>query len=655
MTDTSVESNAPTVPLKDLDDAQFQELYGTDRFTATVLSSRVRYIVDHMCTGLLNNAFSQILRDWYDFAATISGPPAQNYPMSAVSNSLALFLGTMCDAVRNTVEEYGSENLRPGDVLICNDPYRSGTHVNDILFIRPVFVDGEIISFVSLRAHQLDMGGVVPGGFSGTKRNVYENGLVIAPNLLYRDDRPLAPTFNLIFDNARLAALLLPDIKTIYQNLLLGERLVIESVERYGVQAYLGALRYSTDVSADAMREGLLGLPDGVYLGEDGIDADGVDDSIEYRIRVRITKVGGRVEIDLSGTSPQARSSVNGTMLDAKTAVGIAFKYLIDRHTPFTSGTYRDIDIVIPPGTVVSATPPDGAVFIYWETSEPLLHAVFRALRDALGEEAVGGSFASLNLHNAHGLTDDGTPWLTACQTGGEHGPWGATRHGDADSYTVFYTANNLDPATEAIEADIPGVILRKEYAPDTAGAGTNRGGAAVRKDTLWLTAAEHFTSPLHVRAPSGIGVHGGADGAAGACWIFPPETFDVREQKRMLGTNTEVYAGSVPVTGVLDPQTKALDPAGEYFYFASTPNWQTSPGTVFRYLTNGGGGWGDPLRRDPERVKRDVRDEYVTIEGAYRDYGVVITGDPRFAPEQLVVDLEATHARRRELLARRG
>lgn len=639
-----------TAPLKMLSDAEFTSTYDTDRFTATVVSSRLRYIVDHMCNGLLNNAFSQILRDWYDFAATISGPPSQNYPMSAVSNSLALFLGTMCDAVRNTIEEHGPTELRPGDVIICNDPYRSGTHVNDILFIRPVFFEEELISFVSLRAHQLDMGGVIPGGFSGTKRNVYENGLVIAPNVLYRDDKPVQSTFNLIFDNARMCELLLPDIKTIHQNLLLGERLVLETVERYGAAAYLGALRYSTDVSADAMRTALTTIPDGVYYGESGIDADGVDGSVEYRIRVQITKKGGRAEVDLSGTSPQARSSVNGTVLDAKTAVGVAFKYLVDRQTPFTSGTYRDIDIVVPPGTLVSAVPPDGAVFIYWETSEPILLAIFAALNDALGEDAVAGDFASLNLHNAHGVYDDGTPWLTSCQTGGEHGPWGATKHGDADSYTVFYLANNLDPATEAIEADVPGVILRKEYVCDTGGAGINRGGAAVRKDTLWLSAAEHFASPLHTKEASGIGAFGGRAGSLGATWMFPPETFDVADKRDLVPTDDAIYAGSVPIAGMLDPTTNTVDPNGEYFYFASTPNWQTKPRAVFRYVTNGGGGWGERLGREPERVKRDVRDDYVSIGGAYRDYGVVIVGDPDRDPEGLSVDLEATTRRRREL-----
>lgn len=640
--------------LRDLTEDEFQSAYSCDRFTAAVLASKYRYIVQHMCSGLLSQAFSIILRDWYDFAATISGGPAQNYPMAAVSNSLVLFLGTMTDAIRNAVEEYGPEKLKPGDVLICNDPYRVGTHVNDICFIRPVFHQGELVGFVNLQAHMLDMGGVVPAGFSGTKRNVYENGLVINPMLLYREDKPVRSSYSLIFDNARFGALLLPDIQTIYQNLVLGERLLSETIERYGIDAYLGAIRYACDSSAETMRQALAALPNGVYEGEDYIDCDGIDDSEEYKVVVRLTKRGGRAEVDLSGSSRQARTSINAGWLDAKTAVGVAFKFLLDPTSPFTSATFRDIDIVMPPGTFVSALPPDGAIFLYWESSQPLLLAIFRALRDALGENAVGGDYGSLSIHNANGVAGDGTPWVTMAQCGGEHGPWGATKEADGDSYTVIYLANNLDPATEAIESDFPAVVLRKEYQPDTAGHGANRGGAAVMKDTLWLTDVEHFSMPLHTKRTSGLGVNGGRDGRVGAVWVFNPEAFDVTQRKDLVGTDVDTYRKSTPVAGVLNEETNAVDPNGRYLHFARVPIWHTKPNTVFRYLTNGGGGWGDPFTRDPERVKRDVRDGYVTIEGAARDYGVAIQGDPDRDPEGLTIVAEGTR-RLREVLRSTG
>lgn len=632
--------------LRDLGEAEFVARYGSDRFTMSVLANRMRFIVEHMCGNLLNNAFSQILRDWYDFAATISGSPDDDYPMAAVSNSLAVFFGTMADGLRNAAEEYGPDGLRPGDVLICNDPYRTGTHVNDVLLTRPVFYDGELLAFVSLRAHQLDMGGPVPAGFSATKRNVYDTGLVISPRLLYAQDRPVRATFSLILDNARYGALLLPDLRTIYQNLRLGERLLAETLDRYGPGALRSAIRYCCDVSADSMTAAVAALPDGTYRGETLIDADGVDASREYTVQVTVKKAGPRVEVDLSGSSPQARTSINASVLDTKTAVGIGLKYLLDPDSPFTSGTYRPVDIVLPPGTIASATPPDGAVFLYWEGANPVLAALLKALAVAVGENAMGGDFGSTTIHSGNGVHPDGTAWVTAAQVGGEHGPWSATRHGDGDSYAVNYQGNNLDPATEAIESDAPVVLLRKEYVTDSAGAGYHRGGAAVLKDSLWLTDAEHWSSPLQTKRPAGFGVHGGADGKPGAVWLFE----DPGASPGLLPVDDTVYARSRPVAGLLDPQTRARDHEhGQYFYFASNPVWRTRPGAIFRYITAGGGGWGDPSGREPGRVMRDVRDGYLSIAAAERDYGVVITGDPGNDPEGLRIDEARTAALRRQ------
>ncbi|MBC3191734.1 hydantoinase B/oxoprolinase family protein [Pseudonocardia sp. C8] len=628
--------------IRDLSDDDFRSAYDCDRFTASVVVNRLKYAVEHMSTAFLREAFSPIIRDWYDFACTISGPPEQDHRMAVVSNSLTVFLGTMADACRIAVEEFGADNLSPGDVLICNDPYRGGRHVNDVLFVRPVFVDGRIVSFVNMCAHQLDMGGTVPGGFSATKRSVYENGLVIPPMLLWSGDEPVRSTFSLVFDNSRFGGLLLPDFMSTLHQLQLGERLVRENIERYGLQAYLGALDYSCDTSAELMREAIARVPDGDYRGHATIDADGLDDTLDYTVRVTLRKRGHEIEADLSGTSAQARTCINSGVTDAKTALGVALTMLLDPEIPFTSGTWRHVDLVAPPGTVVTAMPPEGAPMMFWETSGALIAAIFRALNPVLGENAVGGDYGSTNTHNASGVRADGTPWTSATQCGGEHGPWGATKEGDGDSYTVLFNLNNLDPATETIEHDSPVVVLRKEHATDTGGAGAHRGGAANLKDTLWLTDAEQYLSPFRTKDPSGVGANGGAAGPNGAMWIFPPRDGELPDA--LVGTADDVYTASTPVAGVLDPRTKALDAEnGVYHYFASEKCWRTTAGSVLRCLTNGGGGWGDPFERDVQKVLADVRDEYVSVEGAARDYGVVVLGDPHRDPEGLRFDEEAT------------
>lgn len=632
--------------IRGLSDDEFSSTYRADRFTASVIANRLKYVVEHMSTAFLREAFSPIIRDWYDFACTISGPPEQDYRMAVVSNSLTVFLGSMPDAVRNAVEEYGPDNLAPGDVLICNDPNRGGRHVNDVLFTRPVFVDGHIVAFVNICAHQLDMGGTVPGGFSATKANTYENGLVIPPVLMWSGDQPVRSTFSMIFDNSRFGAMLLPDFKSMHQQLQLGERLVRENIDRYGLDAVLGTLRYTCDTSADRMRDALAAVPDGDYHGSATLDADGFDDSISYTVHVTLRKRGEDIEADLSGTSAQARTCINCGITDAKTALGVALTMLLDPEIPFTSGTWRHVDLVAPAGTFVTALPPEGAPMMFWEASGTLLAAVFDALNPVLGERAVGGDYGSTNTHNASGLRADGSFWTSATQCGGEHGPWGATKEGDGDSYTVLFNLNNLDPATETIEHDSPVVVLRKEHAIDTGGAGRHRGGAANLKDSLWLTDAEQYLSPFRTKEPSGVGANGGRPGPNGAMWIFPGG--DGRGPDALVGTTDDVYAGSTPVAGVLDPATLALDPDhGTYHHFGGQKAWRTTAGSVLRCLTNGGGGWGAPFERDPLKVLADVRDEYVSVEGAARDYGVVVVGDPHFDPENLRVDEAATAALR--------
>jgi N-methylhydantoinase B len=636
--------------IRDLTSEEFIERYRCDRFTATVLANRFTYIVEHMCSKMLTSAFSPILRDYYDFAATLTGPPSMGYPTPAMSNSLVQFTGTMTDAVRNTMEEFGENRLEAGDVIIANDPYRGGTHVNDMLFARPIFFEGLIVGFVNIKAHQLDMGGTVAGGFSAAKANVFEDGLRLSPRPLYKGGEPVSENWSLIFDNARFADMLRPDMQTTCVNLELGERLLVETISRYGVEAVHGAMAYACDAGAERMERALEAIPDGCWVGEDVLDADGVDDSEEYRVRVRITKVGSCAEVDFSGSSRQARTCTNATILDAKSAVGVAFKFLLDPQGRFTSGTHRPIDLVLPEQTVASALPPDGGTFVSWEVSLVIFSAVHRALAQAVGAGALGGDSGSGDVHSASGVMPDGTPWISVAQCGGEVGPFGATRDADADSNQVSYQANAILPAIEAIEANAPVVVMRHEIVPDTAGAGRHRGGAAVIRETLWMQQARHYFMSFRYRRPPGFGVYGGRDGRRGGIWFLaaPDSGFE-----GLSSLEAHSYEDAIPVGGFLDPTTHLPSESGEYVYPFAKAYWDSEPMATLRVLTNGGGGWGQPLERDPEVIKRDVRDGYLTLGGAARQYGVVVSGDPDYDPEGLVVDHVATDALRSEMSRR--
>ncbi|MGO2111478.1 MAG: hydantoinase B/oxoprolinase family protein [Pseudoclavibacter sp.] len=321
-----------------------------------------------------------------------------------------------------------------------NDPYRTGTHANDVLFIRPVFDKGRAVGYVTIKAHQLDIGGSVPGGFSVTKTSAYENGLVLSRRLLVRDGEILPETWSLIMDNARFGPLLGADILTVISCLDLGAELLQSSVEHYGADAVLGTMQYIVDADAERMTEALECIPDGESKGEG--------------------------------------------LLDAKTAIGVALKFLLDPDNTFTSGLYRCVGIALPVASIISSFSPDGVVFAYGEPTNVILTGILRALAAPLGELAIAEDYGSPNMHTAFGTTESGHPRVSTGVGGGDHGLWGATRAGDADSFILFIQVNGLAIPLEASEADAPVAALRRAYVTDTAGVGYHRGGAAVMKDT---------------------------------------------------------------------------------------------------------------------------------------------------------------------------
>lgn len=265
--------------------------------------------------------------------------------------------------------------------------------------------------------------------------------------------------------------------------------------------------------------------------------------------------------------------------------------------------------------------------------------ALIDALGEALGDKAIGGDCGANNVHNAHGVTEDGTPWACSAMAGAETGPIGANHAHDGEGHACPYLINILSPATEGLEAQFPVMVMRKEYLPDTGGAGTHRGGAAIGKDITWTGAAAHQVAPFRFRRPSGLGAYGAEDGAQGGVWLFGQDGAEIDFR----ADDPTVYAEAIPIAGLMHPDTHILDPKGDYAYYARRATWNTAPGATFRYVTNGGGGWGNPLERDPHAVARDVRDGYITPRAAAEQYGVVVVGDPDQDPEGLRIDHAAT------------
>jgi N-methylhydantoinase B len=397
------------------------------------------------------------------------------------------------------------------------------------------------------------------------------------------------------------------------------------------------------------MGAALRSIPDGIYEGVEVLDSDGLPGTPEYRVKVTIRKVGARAEFDWSGSSRASRSTLNCAWPDVKTAVIIALKCLIDPHGRLTSGSLAGIDIVLPPDAIMNPSPPHACQF-YFGVVNALLGAIFHALNPALGRRGFGvescraGGFAF-----GH---DERGSWAAGFFG---HFPWGASASGDGDTMQAATIENTIISGWEDFERDSEYIALRSEPLPDGGGPGEHRGGAAVVSDHFALRSGTHIAVNFGAKyPPGGGGVMGGGAGILGGAFFWKPGIAGRNPVRDVpVALRGDIYRSAQPMNGFVAADTGELDPAGTYH--PSGTEFEVEKGALLRIISNGAGGWGDPLRRDPARVLADVRDGYVSIAGAARDYGVVVRGDPDYDPEGLVLDTAATARLRRERTPRDG
>jgi N-methylhydantoinase B len=618
---------------------------------------------------ILRSSFSPIIRDAFDFCVTLIGPPEHermNLDVVAMNESLAHFSGVMPFMVRNMLWEYGIENLRPGDMIAMNNPFKGGNHVYDNGFFTPVFLDGTMIGGVAVKAHLMDMGGVTAGGYSTRKRSLFEEGVVISGVPVFRDDEPYTPGFNLYFDNSRLPDNMLADLQALHSAAKFAQERLVALAQTHGVETVHDAMAYTLDYADRSMREGLRALPDGDFVGEDGIDCDAFNDN-PYVVRTTVRKRGDQVEVDFSGTTREAASSVNCSVFDAANGVYTAMKFLCDPHNPNNAGAFRCITVVAPEGTFVTARPP-AATTMYFDAAEAVFNAVTKAiLSGSPAQTGFGGHYGSnmglLMTGTTHAPPSSGRreaaggvaerlaaatqsiPVVLPDLDGSGRkifvapmlalGGFGASCEGDGESFVSMSQQNIMDMSVESIEEDHPVVVLGKEFVADTGGPGEHRGGVGVVYDRMLTADADVYPMPLHLRILP-WGSNDGAPGRPGGAWIGDPDT--PASAQTWLGADPPLR----PLGGYFDASGQVVGP-DEGQWRCGLADIAARPGTLFRVRTPGAGGWGPATSRDPQAVLSDVRDGYVSIAGARTDYSVVVIGDPAQEPESLRVDDAAT------------
>jgi N-methylhydantoinase B len=580
-----------------------------DPVTLAVLKGRLEQIVDEMDVTLYRSAFNPIIAEARDachglYHAETGATLVQG------GKGLPIFVGAMAFAVKAVIDKVaadvreGREGAGPGDTYLFNDPYDGGTHLNDFRLVRPIFRDGRLFCWLASVGHWLDIGGNVPGGFNARATESFQEGVRIPPVKLIRAGRVDQDILAILAANSRVPTSNYGDLNGQLNALDLGERRLGDLLDEYGEATVASAFEAFTRRAEALMRDAIQAIPDGTYAFEDFLDNDGITDA-PLCIALDLTIAGDGMTLDFSRSSPPCAGPLNIAYSTSVACCYVALKHVFP-DVPANAGCLTPIAFVIPDTTLlgVKAPKPVGG---YTETILRVIGVVFGALAKAVPERATGGPFGTINALSLAGHRDDGSRWVMFSFYGGGLG-------GNPESDGLNHANNPISTATippaEILEAAYPVIFTQWALRPDSAGAGRHRGGlgAVYEIEVLAGSGAEAFLLGERGKYPP-FGVNGGLPAALNR---FVWQTGGGEASPPLASKITDVKIAS---------------------------------GGRVRLETPGGGGFGPPAERAPDKVARDVRLGYVSREAAWTLYKVAVTEDGQ-------VDAAATAALRRGMAA---
>jgi len=581
-----------------------------DPVTFEVLRSLFDYAAQRMSSILQRSSFSQILADNVDFSNAVYDPELR---LLAQAANCPVHLAAMHFSAKAIADKFGLDQIQDGDIVVVNDPYSGGTHVNDLTFMMPIFHEGRRIAFAVSRGHWMDLGGGAAGGLAGST-HVAAEGLRLPPLKIFKAGQPNEDVFDVLLANSRTPQFIRGDLQAHLGALRGAEREMQRAAERYGADLLLSAMRQLIAYTERISRKGIEAIPDGSYEAEDWADSDGqTNDPVRVKLTVIVT--GSDITVDFTGSDRAVAGAINSPVANTAAAVYYALQFFVGPDAPPNAGMFAPIRIVLPDDCWLNAKWPMPVVNCTCISAGKVAAAVWQALAKAIPDRIVAPTFADANWFMATVSTRAGTTLFTDILSGG----WGGTPFNDGMSVTMDPLGNCLNTPAESAELMHGIVYERFDLLQDSGGAGKNRGGLGSAFEVRFLGDGMLGIETSRTRSGS-PGVHGGGTSPA----------------QRML----RIGKAGAQVIGGLTPDGDWKNPISSTHPFA--------PGDVFRFEATGGGGWGNPLHRDPAAVLDDVLDEYISPGAARDQYGVVLTADG------LRIDEEATAARRAQLAMER-
>jgi N-methylhydantoinase B len=557
-----------------------------DPVVLALVQNRLDHIAQQMGRVMVRTARSPIFSQAHDFSCFIGDAAGM---VVSQADGIPIHTGGGGFAVRAIVRRFAGA-IAPGDVFLLNDPYvAGGNHLPDWVIARPVFVDDELLAFTCNRAHQSDIGGGAAGTYNPEATEIFHEGLRLPVMKLVEAGKTREDLWDLLKLNCRTPDLLDGDLRAMLGSTRIGAERVEALAQELGFAQALACFAGILDYAEARFRAVFRTLPDGVYRGEDRTDNDCFT-STDVWTRVTITIADDQMTVDFTGTDPQIKGFKNSSLANTCSAVYTALYSFFEADMPRNEGSFRSVTIIAPEGTVVNALPPAPLTMCTVFPAHDIIHACWKALALADPHRASAGwgrNIFGVTSGQRGGASEPFVMYHNNLAAGG-----GAIAGRDGfNQIGHLCTLGGLTiPNLEVYEQIYPVRFLRQEFRCDAGGAGEFRGGTGVDYAVEMQVPARYSFRGEGLRTPSGYGIRGGGWGAAGAMTLYPADGADPVE---------------APQFGLMS--LPALR------YEASSP---------------GGGGWGDPLDRDPQRVLDDVRDEVVGIDAAREVYGVVLVGD---------------------------
>jgi len=551
-------------------------------FTLDIIESNLIASAEETFSAFGRASKSPVIYEVLDYAAGLTDA---NGLLIAQANGVPGFLGTLDLAVQDCIKKFGKDGFSPGDVCIVNVPYSSGTHLNDVNLIMPVFVQGRLVAFSAIKGHWSEVGGMHFGSWTSDSTEIYQEGLIFPPIKLFEKGKVVQAMVDMIRANVRTPEMTLGDMEAHAASLRVGAKRIEDICKKYGVATVLEAMDRIQEKGEKLTKLRLKELPHGTFEVEDTVDDDGITDT-PIPVKAKITISDDEFVIDLRGSGKQAKGSINCPWCATVSAARAIFKSVSDIHSPVSEGSFRALKIIADPGTIFNPLPP-APTSTYWESMAFITDLVWHALAPLLPDKLPAGHFLSVCGTIVGGVDDRNSQPFAIVEP--QPGGWGGALGKDGESGLVCSgDGETYIMSNEVMEVRYP--IVVEQYSLNTAdgcGKGQFRGGFGVVKDYRVNNSNASFTSSMGRSLYPCWGMNGGDRGT--------PNYFVIEREGHEPRRLRKVAAQSL------------------------------GKGDLIRIKTGGGGGFGDALDRDPEWVLRDVISQYISVEKARTDYGVAI------------------------------